>query len=137
MFTLIDYKNENRSSDKLVILSGLAAFLDTTIGVVINLGLLAFGMRQPLELLWGISLLLGFPMFLLDLRLNQRFAFCLSSLFLFRWAILSFDGGTLVLGNPFAWPVGALLGLSFALLQWSKLRSTSARAITNPGRRAP
>jgi hypothetical protein len=74
---------------------------------------------------FGISLLLGFPMYLLDLWLKKRVAFSLLVLFLFRWAVRSFGGPTPVFGNPFDWPVGILLFLALALLQWSKLRDAS------------
>ena len=123
MFSLMDYKNENRSRNLLVILSGVAAFLDTLFGCVINL---ALDPQRGVERLFGISLLLALPMYLLDLRSKNRVAFFLLALFLFRWAIRIFLGPTPAFGNPIDWPEGIQLFLSFALLQWHKLRDASA-----------
>jgi hypothetical protein len=106
-----------------VVLSGVAALLDTVFGCIINLGL---DLSQTWDLVFGISLVLGFPMYLLDLRLKKRIAFFLLALFLFRWAVRCLFGPTPLLVNPFVWPVGILLFTALALLQWSKLRSTSA-----------
>jgi hypothetical protein len=118
MFSLMQQKS---ATDRLVILSGVAALLDTGIGLIINM---ALDHGRAVENLFGISLLLGFPMFLLDLRLKKQFAFCLASLIVVRWAILSLSGPTPVIGNPAAWPTGFLLVTALILLQWSKLRST-------------
>jgi hypothetical protein len=116
-------EQKNRSSDSLVVLSGVAALLDTVIGAMINLGL---DLSRTYELVFGISLVLGFPMYLLDLWLKKRYAFFLLFLFLFRWAIRCFGGPTAALGNPIDWPVGILLFTALVLLQWSKLRTTPA-----------
>jgi hypothetical protein len=116
-------EQKNRSSDSLVVLSGVAALLDTVIGAMINLGL---DLSRTYELVFGISLVLGFPMYLLDLWLKKRYAFFLLILFLFRWAIRCFGGPTPALGNPIDWPVGILLFTALVLLQWSKLRTRSA-----------
>jgi putative ABC transport system permease protein len=116
-------EQKNRSSDSLVVLSGVAALLDTVIGAMINLGL---DLSRTYELVFGISLVLGFPMYLLDLWLKKRYAFFLLFLFLFRWAIRCFGGPTPALGNPIDWPVGILLFTALVLLQWSKLRTTPA-----------
>jgi len=90
---------------------------------MINLGL---DQSRTWDLVFGISLVLGFPMYLLDLWLKKRYAFFLASLFLVRWAIRSFMGPTPVFGDPIDWPVGILLFSSLALLQWSKVRNASA-----------
>ena len=118
MFSLMQQKS---ATDRLVILSGAAALLDTGIGLIINM---ALDHSRAFDNLFGISLLLGFPMFLLDLRLKKQFAFCLASLILVRWAILGLSGPTPAFGNPAAWPTGFLLVTALVLLQWSKLRST-------------
>ena len=123
MFSLMDYNHEKRSTNKLIVLSGVAALLDTAIGGIICL---ALDLSRPLDLLLGISLVLGFPLFLLDLRLKRRFAFSLLALFIFRSAVRTFGGPTPVLGNPFDWPLGILLFSSFALLQLAKLQNTPA-----------
>ena len=121
MFSLMEQKD--RSSDRLVVLSGVAALLDTLVGVMINL---ALDPSRTFDLVFGISLLLGFPSYLLDLWLKRKFAYVLSALFLFRWALLSLAGGPHpALVNPIAWPVGILLFLALALLQWSRLRPAS------------
>lgn len=120
MSSLIE-KN-NRWNHSLVFMSGVAALLDTVVGVMINLGL---DPSRTYDLVFGSTLVLGFPMYLLDLWLKKRFAFFLLGLFLFRWAVRCLGGPTPVLGNPFDWPVGILLFLALALLQWSKLRNAS------------
>lgn len=121
MFSLME--NRNRPSVSFVVLSGVAALLDTVIGGVADLGL---DLTRTHELLLAISFVLGFPMYLLDVWLKKRFVFFLASLFLVRWAIRSFIGPTPGIGNPIDWPMGILLFTSLVLLQWSKLRSTPA-----------
>jgi hypothetical protein len=113
---------EKSAINWLLILSGAAALLDTGMGLIINM---ALDHSRAFDNLFGISLLLGFPMFLLDLWLGKRFAFCLASAFLVRWAILSLGGPTPGIVNPAGWPMGFFpLLAAFVLLQWSKLRST-------------
>ena len=131
MFSLLQQMQEkDRSGDPLVTLSGVAAALDTLMGIIINL---ALDPSRAFDLVFGFSLLLGFPSYLLDRRLKKRFAFCLLAVFLFRWAVLSVGGltpGPVDLSEwleglllfPIEWPVGILLFLALALLQWSKLR---------------
>jgi hypothetical protein len=124
MFSLMDQKDRleqrNRWSHSLLILGGAAALLDTVIGVIINL---ALDHSRSYDNLLGISLVLGFPMYLLDVRLKKRFVLFLPILFLIRSAIRSLP--TLVLGNPIDWPVGILLFSALILLQWYKLRDKS------------
>lgn len=122
MFSLMEHTN--RSSDSLVVLSGVAALLDTVVGGMINLGL---DLSRPHELVFGISLVLGLPTFLLDLKLKKQFAYFLSALFLFHWAALCFSGPVPVFTSPFSWPVGILLFIALASLQWSKLRARPAQ----------
>jgi len=105
--------------DFLAILAGFAALLDTLVGVIVLLGL---DLWRPNELVFGISLLLGLPMYLLDIWFDRRIAFCLLGLFLFRWILRSFVGPHPGISNPFVWPVGLLLFLALVLLQSSKLR---------------
>ena len=121
MSSLTEHKN--RPSDSLVVLSGVAAFLDTVVGGIASLGL---DLSRPDELVLAISFVLGFPMYLLDRRSKKRVAYFLLALFIFRWLARGFGGPTPYLVNPFDWPVGILLFLALALLQWSKLRDTSA-----------
>ena len=118
MFSLMQQKS---GTDRLVILSGWAALLDSGMGLIINM---ALDHSRAFDNLFGISLLLGFPMFLLDLWLGKRFAFCLASAFLVRWVILSVSGPTPRIANPAAWPMGFFpLLTALVLLQWFKLRS--------------
>jgi len=69
MFSLMQ---QNSATDRLVILSGAAALMDTGVGLTINM---ALDHRRAGELLFGIRLLLGFPMFLLDLRIKNSLPF--------------------------------------------------------------
>ena len=71
MFSLMEQKD--RSSDRLVVLSGVAALLDTLVGVMINL---ALDPSRTFDLVFGISLLLGFPSYLLDLWLKKSLRLC-------------------------------------------------------------
>ena len=96
MFSLMEQKSR---TDRLVILSGWAALLDTGVGILINIGL---DHGRVFDNLFGLVLLLGFPIFVLDLWLGKRFAICLATAFLVRWAILSHDGSTPRIFNPAA-----------------------------------
>jgi hypothetical protein len=71
-------EHRQRSSHALLVLSGVAALLDTVIGVIINL---ALDHSRPYDNLLGISLVLGLPMYWLDVRLKKRFVFFLAFLF--------------------------------------------------------
>jgi hypothetical protein len=75
---------------------------------------------RPNEFALAIGLVLGFPMYALDVWLNRRVAICLWMLWLFRWVAASFAGPTLMIAS--IWRGNVLLILAFALLQWSKLR---------------
>jgi hypothetical protein len=114
MFSLIEHKN--RLSHALLILGGVAALLDTVIGLIINLGL---DHSRPYDNLLGISFVLGLPMYLLDVRLKKRFVFFLAFLFLSRSVIRSAPRH--VIGNPIDWPVGILLFSALVLLQLYKV----------------
>lgn len=114
--------SESRTLSSLAVLAGIAALLDTGIGGMASLGL---DWSRMNEAVMGVSFVLGFPMYLLDLWLKRRIAVCLLALFVFRWVARCFGGPTPVLCNPFIWPVGILLFLALILLQWSKLRTSS------------
>lgn len=83
--------------------------------------MLGLDLRQTNELVLGISLVLGLPMYLLDLWLKKRIAFGLIGLFLFRWAVRCLSGPSPVLYSP--WRGNILLILALVLLQSSKLRA--------------
>jgi hypothetical protein len=95
--------------------------LDTVIGVIINL---ALDHSRPYYNLLGISLVLGLPMYLLDVRLKKRFVFFLAFLFVSRSVIRSLP--THVIGNPIDRPVGIFLFSALVLLQLSKVRNKIA-----------
>ena len=54
------------------------------------------------ELLLSFSLVMGLPMYFLDVWLNKRIATCLLGLFLFRGGVRYFNGGTPALYSPVA-----------------------------------
>lgn len=110
--------------DSLAIVGGFVALLDTAVGGIVLLGL---DLSRTNELVFGVSLVLGMPMYLLDLWINNRLAICLLWLFLFRWGAQCFLGPRPSLSNPFVWPVGLLLFVALVLLQASKLRRRDAR----------
>jgi hypothetical protein len=83
------------------------------------------------ELVLGISLVLGFPTYLLDLLINRRIAISTLGLFLFRWLSTCFGGSTPMLVNPLR--ANTLLFVAFVLLQVSKLRREGKpRQIAHP-----
>lgn len=114
-------EQRQRSIHPLLVLSGIAALMDTVIGVIINL---ALDHSRPYDNLLGISLVLGLPMYWLDVRLKKRFAFFLAFLFVSRSLIRILPSD--VIGNPIDWPVGILLFSSLVLLQLYKLRNKIA-----------
>ena len=77
--------------DPLTIIAGIAASLDTVIGLIICL---ALDFSRANELLMGFSFILGFPMYLLDLWIKKRIAISLLSLFVLRWIARCFAGST-------------------------------------------
>jgi hypothetical protein len=95
--------------------------LGTVIGVIINL---ALDHSRPYYNLLGISLVLGLPMYLLDVRLKKRFVFFLAFLFVSRSVIRTLP--THVIGNPIDRPVGIFLFSALVLLQLSKVRNKIA-----------
>jgi hypothetical protein len=102
----------------LVIVGGLIAALDSSIGSIALLGL---AIDKPNELLMGLSFTLGLPMYLVDARRRHRIVLYTPALFVVRWIARCFAGPTPTLVTPFAWPLGALLFLALVLLQLSKL----------------
>ena len=111
-----------RPIDSLAAFAGLFALMDTVIGMIVSL---ALDLSRTDERAMAITLVLGFPAYLLDRWLGSRIAISLLVLVLFRWLVLCFVGGKLVLVNPVAWPVGILLFSALVLLQISKLRRPS------------
>ena len=101
----------------LVLIGGFVALVDTVWGGLASLG---FDLYRMNELVVGISFVLGFPMYLLDLWLDKRIAVSMVGLFFFRWIALCFGGPTPVFCSP--WRVSVLLIVAFVLLQLSKLR---------------
>jgi hypothetical protein len=119
--------SRNRFTNSLLAISGVAAFLDTLIGGIASMGL---DLSRTDELVMAISFVLGFPLYWLERRLKNRFAFLLFALFMIRWVIRGFIGPTFVIVNPIVWPVGILLFLSLVFLQWFKLKSHQDRVNT-------
>lgn len=113
---------ERSRFDLLTWISGGIMLLDMAWGVAGSLGL---DLRRTNEALLALSLTLGFPAYLLDLR-TKRVPMFLLGLFLFRWLARCFAGPTPVLCSPL--PGSALLIFAFALLQWSKLRERGAHS---------
>jgi hypothetical protein len=118
----MDWRKLKTRADSLTLLGGFVMLLDTAVGGIVLLGL---DLSRTNELVFGVSLVLGMPMYLLDLWINMRIAICLLWLFLFRWGAQCFLGPRPSLSNPFVWPVGILLFVALVLLQASKLRRVS------------
>jgi hypothetical protein len=100
-------------------IAGFFALLDTVIG---TMTIAFFGLGLALDRAIAISFLLGFPMYVLDLLIKRQLAICLLSLIVCRWALLTFGTWPPHPTDPFAWPMGILLTLSFVFLQLSRLR---------------
>ncbi len=103
--------------DSLVLIGAFVILVDTVWGGIATLGL---DLSRINELVMGISFVLGFPMYLLDLWLNKQIAISMLGLFFFRWIATCFGGSTPVLCSP--WRGSLLLIVAFVLLQLSKLR---------------
>ena len=108
--------------NSLVLIGGFIMLVDSAWGGLAALGL---DLRRTNELVLAISLVIGFPIYLLDLRINQRIAISMIGLFLFRWIVLCFGGPTPVLCSP--WRGSVLLIVAFVLLQLSKLHRSVSR----------
>lgn len=106
-----------RRVDVLALIGGFVILVDSIWG-----GLAALGLdpSRTNDLVLGISFVLGFPVYLLDLWINKRIAVSMLGLFLFRWIATCFAGPTPVLCSP--WRGSVLLIVAFVLLQLSKLR---------------
>jgi len=115
--------------DILVLIGGFIMLVDTAWGGIAALGL---DLSRINELVMAISFVFGFPIYLLDLRINKRIAISMVGLFLFRWIATCFGGPTPVLCSP--WRGSVLLIVAFGLLQLSKLRRE--RTLRNADNRA-
>lgn len=103
--------------DSLALIGGFVALVDTVWGGLATLGL---DPNRTNEQVMGISFVLTFPTYLLDLWIDERVPMSMLGLFLFRWITTCFGGPTPVLCSP--WRGSVLLILAFVLLQLSKLR---------------
>jgi hypothetical protein len=103
--------------DSLVLIGGFVALVDTAWGGLATLGL---DLSRMNELVMGISFVLTFPLYLLDIWINKQIALSMLGLFLFRWIATCFGGPTPVLCSP--WRGSVLLIVAFVLFLLSKLR---------------
>jgi len=103
--------------DSLTLSGGIVMLLDSIWGGIIVLGL---DLRHPYELVLAISLVIGFPVYILDLWIDKRIPIFMIGLFLFRWIVRCFGVPVPALCNPLRGSV--LLIAAFVLFQWSKLR---------------
>lgn len=104
-------------ADFLALVGGFVMLVDTVAGGIAALGL---DLSRMGDRVLAISLVLGFPIYLLDLWMDKRIAISMLGLFVFRWIVTSFAGPTPVLGSP--WRGNLLLIVALVLLQFSKLR---------------
>jgi hypothetical protein len=110
-------KSMRHRVDFIVLIGGFIMLVDTAWGGIAALGL---DLSRMNEFIMAISFVLGFPAYVLDLWIDNRIAFSMLGLFLFRWIATCFGGPTPVLCNPLRGSV--LLIVAFVLLQLSKLR---------------
>jgi hypothetical protein len=102
----------------LAVCAGIAAGIDTAIGLVIFAfgGLTGGGYERALF----VSFLLGFPAYAADIWWRrQRVCICMASLFLFRWVWGAFLAGGF--DDPISWPMGIVLFVALMLMQTAKL----------------
>ena len=103
--------------NSLALIGGIVSLVDT---VWLGLAVLGLDLSRTNELVLAISFVLGFPIYLLDLWINERIAISMLGLILFRWIANCFAGPTPVLCSP--WWGNQLLIVALVLLQLSKLR---------------
>lgn len=101
----------------LEILGGFLALVDSIWGALL---FLPVDLRLLSEVVVGISLILAFPAYIVDLRSRRRIIIVMPALFAFRWLALSLLVHPPMLVAP--WRFNLLLISACVLLQWSKLR---------------
>ena len=110
--------NPRRSQlDHLTLLGGFLMIIDTVWGAIF---VLPFDWTRLLDIVVGISLLIGLPAYVLDVRRSGRLLIFLPVALLFRWSAISFAGSPPTLARP--WTGNVLLIVAILFLQWSKLR---------------
>ncbi len=108
-------KRTGRGVDPLTLLAGLVLGLDSIFGLLIAAG--TVDTYQPVQVMWALTLVTGFPMYLLDLWLNTRLAVALLALLIFR----SMAAYLVNPGIAANWRLSALLFTGFLLVQTSRL----------------
>jgi hypothetical protein len=111
-------EEKRQSVRSLAIIGGIVVTIDTFIG---SLYLIMLDVKGPYDFSVAFTLVLGLPIYLLDVWHGKRIAYGLWTLFLIRWIVRCFAGSTPSLCNPVVWPIGVLLFTAAALLQTSKL----------------
>lgn len=106
-----------RRIEPLALIGGILMLADSVWGVLAALGL---DPSRTNELIMGISFVIGFPTYLLDLWMDKRIAAATLGLFVFRWIATCFGGPTPILCNPLRGSM--LLVAAILLLQLSKVR---------------
>jgi hypothetical protein len=104
----------------LDILGGLLALIDSIWGVLM---FLPVDLRLLPEVLVGISLVLAFPAYVMDLRSRKQIIIFMPVVFAFRWLALSLLVHPPMFVAP--WRFNLLLIAACILLQWSKLRTNA------------
>jgi hypothetical protein len=104
-----------RRTDALVVISGFILLVDTVWGGKAALGL---DLSRTSALVMGMSLVLGFPAYLLDLWIDKKIAVSMLALFVFRGIAMYFGGATQV--GFSLWHGNVLLIVGFVFLQLSK-----------------
>lgn len=108
----------------LALLGASIMLLETAWGSFASFGL---DLGRLDDFLLALSLVLPFPMYLIDLWIGRRVALCLIALFLFRWAV----SGLLLGSGPVPpWSHNGLLLVAFALLQVSRVRIRGRRPVS-------
>lgn len=115
--------------DPLILAGAVIMLVDTAWGALVALG---FDLGRTHDLVLAISLVLSFPVYLLDVWNDARIPLAMPGLFLFRWIARSFFAGPTpgLVGDP--WRGSLLLMVAFALLQFSQLRRGARRKQVAP-----
>ena len=85
-----------------------------------GIAVLPFDWGELIDIVLGISLVIGLPMYILDLWSKRRFIAFLPSLFVIRYVAMVYASTPPTLGPP--WLGSKLLIAASVLLQWAKLR---------------
>jgi hypothetical protein len=111
-------ESKSRRIGYMAVLGGILMLIDTLWG---GIAVLPLDWGSVAEIALGISLVIGFPMYMLDFWSGKRLVLFLPALFIFRWITEISVGTSTALVRP--WRGSVLLIAASVLLQLTKSRS--------------